>query len=614
MTFQSAPSGLMPPKAPLAMPAQDLSRAMRDPEAPPSSSQTPVIERLFLFSFALLASAGLAFAFLDWFQSGGLNALEIAVMLLGTFTFFWIALSVSMAILGCLPRRRAAQSGPAKPLDTALLLPIFGEDTATLQRNVSAMLEDLRRRAGPHAFTLFILSDTRDPHAAEAELRMARALRKAHPSQQIHYRRRPENTRYKAGNIEEWVTSHGAAFEAMLVLDADSVMSAAAINALADALSRAPSVGLIQSVPRLIGGETLFARMQQFANTVYGTTLARGLARWVGGEANYWGHNAIMRTRAFAACAGLPDLPGRRPFGGVVLSHDFVEAALIRRAGWKVEFLTDITESYETTPASPIAHILRDRRWCQGNLQHLRIVGSAGLNWVSRMHMIQGAMAYLASLLWFSLLVLWVAIGLQEQAEPVTYFDAANPLYVAWPVMDQVAKLLILLLVYGMLIAPKLIGALHFWARDPSLCSAGGPLSFWASWVVELVVSVLLAPLMMIQHMGAVLRSLAGIDTGWKPKSDNRLTWITFFRFHVVEILAGSAMIWFFVGGYLGPWLMPVGACLLAAPLISAALSRCYVWANHLFLTPQETAPPRVLGGAARAESPALEPSKPAIA
>ena len=131
------------------------------------------------------------------------------------------------------------------------------------------------------------------------------------------------------------------------------------------------TLGILQTAPQLIGAATPLARVQQFASRVYGPVLARGLRAWFGNAGNYWGHNAIIRTRAFADCAGLPELPGKPPFGGLILSHDFVEAALVRRGGYAVRMADDLTGSYEQAPPNLIELAARDRRWCQGNLQHI---------------------------------------------------------------------------------------------------------------------------------------------------------------------------------------------------------------------------------------------------
>ncbi|MFW8695133.1 glycosyltransferase, partial [Mesorhizobium japonicum] len=150
------------------------------------------------------------------------------------------------------------------------------------------------------------------------------------------YRRRTDNAERKVGNLSEWIRRFGAAYENMIVLDADSTMAGETLLRMVDAMERNPGVGMIQTAPVIIKARTIFARVSQYSVRLYGRVAAAGLAYWTGSESSYWGHNAIIRTRAFAACCGLPSLKGKKPFGGHILSHDVVEAALIRRAGWAV--------------------------------------------------------------------------------------------------------------------------------------------------------------------------------------------------------------------------------------------------------------------------------------
>ncbi len=193
------------------------------------------------------------------------------------------------------------------------------------------------------AFDWFFLSDTTDPDIWIAEERAFVALRgRLGPQARIYYRHRPKNTARKAGNIADFVTRWGGAYEQMVVLDADSLMTGRAIVTLAAAMEADPDAGIIQTLPLIINRNTLFARVQQFAARIYGPIIADGLSCWMGRDGNYWGHNAIIRTAAFAAHCGLPHLSGKPPLGGHVLSHDFVEAALIRRAGYSVYMLPSL--------------------------------------------------------------------------------------------------------------------------------------------------------------------------------------------------------------------------------------------------------------------------------
>jgi membrane glycosyltransferase len=294
-------------------------------------------------------------------------------------------------------------------MNVALLIPVYNEKTSDVFGNALAMIEDLKRTAGTtHRYTLFILSDTRDDAIAAQEVQAIAELRAIFPDgPKIYYRRRAENTDHKTGNLADWIENWGGAYEAMLILDADSLMSGAAILTLTDELSADPSAGLIQSFPQIIGARSLYGWIQQFSSSVYGSLLSEGLARWSDREGNFWGHNAIVRTQAFAACAGLPHVRSIRSKNAAILSHDFIEASLLRRAGWAVRFLPRLKGSYEEAPQTLIDFILRDRRWCSGNLQHLRLLRSSGFHAMSRFHLFHGAVAYLTSPAWFALLLFW---------------------------------------------------------------------------------------------------------------------------------------------------------------------------------------------------------------
>jgi membrane glycosyltransferase len=324
-------------------------------------------------------------------------------------------------------------------------------------------------------------------------------------------------------------------------------------------------------------GRTLWQRLQEFSNQVYGITLARGFASWAGTEANFLGHNALVRTSAFADCAGLPKLPGRRPMGGVILSHDFVEAALIRRAGWTVRMVTAPKGSFEDTPETTVGYIRRDRRWCQGNMQHLRIMFAAGLHPVSRFHMMQGAMAYLASLTWAALLVLWVVVGDNSTPSPFRYFTMENPLLPIWPEIPLLSQAMLAAAILLTLLFPKMIGAIDYVRRNG--LTWGQVLPFFASMWAELIVSILCAPMMMVQHVRAVLRTFAGFDTGWVPHANGMPRFSDLLRFHAVETTLGVAMIGAAIAGWLSLWLMPIAVCLLlAAPTARFLAQDAQTW------------------------------------
>ncbi|MEJ6389394.1 glucans biosynthesis glucosyltransferase MdoH [Gymnodinialimonas ulvae] len=569
----------MPPHAPLAHPVQDLRAPYTDKAAPGIAHTRAWMWRLATFIPAFATTLALVAAFTDWFAMGGLNGFEIALVTLIALTFFWISLSVSTVTIGVARlalSRPATAPKPGPAMDVALLVPCYNEVPWDVFGNACAMLEELDAHPTGHRYTLFILSDTRDAATAEQELRAFATLRARLPDHiRLHYRRRAMNTDRKVGNLADWVENWGGAHDAMLVLDADSLMSGAAIVALTDELSTDASAGLIQSVPQLFGAETVFARVQQFASTIYGAGLAEGLATWSDREGNYWGHNAIIRTAAFASCAGLPKI---RPLmgrgtgkGALILSHDFVEAGLLRRAGWGVRFSPRIKGSYEEVPATLIDYVIRDQRWCQGNLQHLKLLASRGFHGVSRFHLFHGAISYLLSPMWFALLMVWALIGTGTEQNVIRYFSGLNP-QVQWPEMTVVHSSALLVFMYGMLLAPKALGAAAVGSIGVRIAELGGPIRFAASFVSELILSILYAPILMVQQTLAVLRTTLGLRVDWKPqtRAAGKYSVWSMLKFHWLETVAGIGLIAGMGAGIVSFWLLPIAVSLAMAVPLSA--------------------------------------------
>ncbi len=556
------------PEPALAMPDQSFSAGFTDPEAPGIRTDRKTrCPRALVLLGPLGVTLALGWIGLGWFALDGLSLAEGALVAVSVFAFYWVVLSVGTALLGLFWQAQP-QAEALHGLSVAILLPMYGETAGTTIGNAVALLGGLKGK-GRHRFSLHVLSDTRDPAAAQEERAVIAAARNAHPGLAISYRRRDANTDYKSGNIRDWLTNFGHEHEAMLVLDADSVMGPQSVLLMADRMATEPGLGLIQTIARVAHGRTCWQRLQSFASEVYGANLGRGFALWTGAEGNFMGHNALVRTRAFAASAGLPHLPGRAPRGGVILSHDFVEAALIRRAGWGVRMLPDASESFEDTPETLLGYLRRDRRWCQGNMQHLRILAVPGLHPVSRFHLLQGAMAYLASVWWLALLMLWALMG---QSGTVPDIFAANPYMPKWPDLPAVTQSALMLIVGLMLLGPKLMGvAAH--VRDRGLPLAQVP-GFAASVLVEVALSVLVAPALMVQQVRAVLRTLAGFDGGWTPHLAGHPTLIMLLRFHAVETLIGLALLALAAAGQLTSWLLPIAVCLCLTVPLSWLLQR----------------------------------------
>lgn len=551
--------------APLAMPDQDLRAPFHDPAAPDirSGSVTLALRALVLLP-PLGVTLALGWLSLGWFAlDGRLTVAEGLLVAVTVFAFYWVVLSVATACAG-LFWRPAPQAAALRGLQVAILLPMYGEEAEGTINPAVRLLADLS--AGTrHRFSLHVLSDSRDPAAVRREEAAMAAARRIHPGLTILHRHRAENRDYKSGNIRDWVRTDGHAYEAMLVLDADSVMGPATVLRLADAMAADPRLGLIQTIPRVLPGDTLWQSLQSFASEVYGTNLGRGFAMWTGADANFLGHNALLRTRAFAASAGLPHLPGPAPRGGVILSHDFVEAALMRRAGWGVKMLPEAEESFEATPETLVGYLRRDRRWCQGNMQHLRLIGAPGLHPMSRFHLLQGAMAYLASVWWMALLVLWALPG---QGGAMPDFFAASPFMPSWPTLPPVTQGALAGLVVAMLLAPKVLGIAAY-LRENGMTRDRAP-GFAGMVLAELVLSALMAPMLMVHQVRAVVRTLAGFDGGWLPHVQGRPDLATLARFHATETLIGAGLLALAIAGHLSPWLLPVAVSLVAAVPLAA--------------------------------------------
>ena len=578
----------MPLRAPLAMPEQDFSAAPQ--AAPHVQDKRDPLWRIAVFVPALVTTALMIWAFYGLFETAGMTTLEYFLLTLIGMTFVWVTLAVSTVTVGLVGRLETSkETTEAEPMDVALLVPVYNETPWDVFGNAEAMLNDLAHQTGGHNYTLFVLSDTRDDAIAAQEWQAFEALQATAPFP-VHYRRRDDNTDRKVGNLLDWVTGWGAAYEAMLVLDADSLMTGRAIDRLACELAADPRSGLIQSCPQLIGAGTLFASMQQFSNVAYGWLLAEGLAHWARTEGNYWGHNAIIRTRAFASSAGLPHLRSLTGRKDLILSHDFVEASLLRRAGWRVRFLPRVSGSFEETPGTLIDYVLRDNRWCRGNLQHLRLLATRGLHPVSRFHLFQGAAAYLMSPAWFVLLVFWALLGRDAETNVISYFNEANPLFPNWPpAMTHIDSSIFLVVMYAMLLAPKITSAGIIIAHAKAVKLFGGRRSFLVAVLLELVLSVAYAPIMMIQQTRAVLRALFGRGSGWQPQQRTARAYplTTLIKFHWVETLLGALLVVGLSAGLISWWLLPIMvSLLLAVPLsaLSATTSRVLRLDNPLTL------------------------------
>jgi membrane glycosyltransferase len=537
-------------------------------------------------------------------------------LLVGFFAvlFGWISIGFWTAVAGFLvlltgrdrhaPRAAPGFPGAVEPVRTAIAMPICEEPVERCFAGLQALERSLERLPGGHpgmTFDLFVLSDTADPgrqiDEEEAWFEWWRRSRRA------FYRRRRVRLARKAGNIADFLRRWGRRYEYLVVLDADSVMSGAAVVELVRRMHANPEVGILQTAPASFGRRTAFARLQQFASAVYGPLFNAGLHFWQLGQGAYWGHNAILRTRAFMAACGLPHLPGKPPLGGEILSHDFVEAALMGRAGFSIWLAYDLAGSWEEPTASLLEEMKRDRRWCQGNLQHLKLLHAEYFSSAHRALFVSGALSYGSALLWFAFLCASTMEAVCDVFVEPDYFPAGRSLFPQWPVWHVEWALWLLAATGVLLFAPKLLAALHVVFSNARARSFGGAGRLLLGVALETAAAALFAPVRMAFHTRFVLATLARRTTGWRSpvRADDETRWSDALRYHGFDTLVGCA--WGGAIYALNPtyfwWLLPVvGALALSIPLsvfssrvrVGDAFARLGIW-----LTPVDLDPPQEL-------------------
>jgi membrane glycosyltransferase len=600
---QRAPSGGMPPEEPLRMPEQDLRHKPLRRERRGSSAAV-LYARFILVAVTVGVTTYGVYQMLQAVRFANMTLLQGLMIFFFAISLGWIAFAAGSVLAGASKRREPHMSSDANASLTALVMPIYNEDPVRTTSALQAMAEALERLGAHRNFEIVILSDSTNADSWIRETLGVDRLRSSLlPIMPVWYRRRWQNIARKSGNIEDFVSRWGARYDHMIVLDADSLIDAPTLQHLVRAMQSDPDLGILQTAPQLIGANTFFGRLQQFAACVYGPVITRGLGAWSGDSGNYWGHNAIIRMTAFAEQCGLPQLKGRKPFGGFVLSHDFVEAALMRRAGWKVRMATDCGGSWEESPPSLIDIAIRDRRWAQGNLQHMKIIGSAGLSFASRMHLGVGIMSYLSSPLWLVMIGIGFALAVQSHLIRPEYFNHDFQLFPTWPRFD--VELMMTLFWFSMvvLLIPKMLGLIRALLSSRIRRGSGGVIGIAASFVLEVVLSALYAPILMLIQCRHVFEVFMGRDSGWKPqrRDSGGTTWSDAWHYHKRHMLLScmTAVIVWFLSPPLLAWLSPaLLGLLLAVPLSRASGSESlgrFLSKLALLRTPEEWQAPALV-------------------
>lgn len=569
--------------------------------------------RVLYFTLVGLTTLAGAFLMTDIVRANGATMIEIMILLLFTITFSLIASYFWTAVIGLLIRLFARDPlayaapilhrlDPAMPITarTAVIMPIYNEDPERVFAGIESSYRSLAATGELGQFEFFILSDTTRAEVGEEELHRWQGLcDKLDAHDRLRYRRRSANKGRKVGNIADFCERWGAQFEYMIVLDADSVMAGATMLRLVRLMQASPRVGLIQTVPLPVNQETLFARLIQFGSRLSSELLSTGQSFWLQSEGNYYGHNAIIRIQPFMEHCNLPVLSGNGPLGGEILSHDFVEAAFLRRAGWQVWDLPDGSGSFEEMPSNILDYVKRDRRWCQGNLQHMRLLFSRGLHPISRIHFLRGMLSYVSSPLWLLMMGLGLVQIIQQATAEIDYFAPGYNLFPVWPVIKTAEAVSLFVVTILMLLTPKFLAAILVLSDPKQRAAFGGSVALCAGLLLEIVFSTLLAPVMMVFHTLFVVFIVAGYAVSWNPqvRGNRGLSISEALRHHWMQLALGlcvGMLVLEYVPDHIW-WLSPVLAGLVLSAPLAVTSSRAEVgrwllrW--HLLATPEETQP-----------------------
>ncbi|MDZ3994144.1 glucans biosynthesis glucosyltransferase MdoH [Pseudomonas sp. Teo4] len=540
-------------------------------------------------------------------------ALQTSILILFGILFCWVSAGFWTALMGFLElltgRDKYKISGssagnePIAPeARTALVMPICNEDVPRVFAGLRATFESVAASGNLDRFDFFVLSDTNDTDIAVAEQQAwLDVCRETKGFGRIFYRRRRRRVKRKSGNLDDFCRRWGGDYKYMVVLDADSVMSGECLSSLVRLMEANPDAGIIQTGPKASGMDTLYARLQQFATRVYGPLFTAGLHFWQLGESHYWGHNAIIRMKPFIEHCALAPLPGKGAFAGAILSHDFVEAALMRRAGWGVWIAYDLPGSYEELPPNLLDELKRDRRWCHGNLMNFRLFLVKGMHPVHRAVFLTGVMSYLSAPLWFLFLVLSTALLATNTLMEPQYFIEPYQLYPLWPQWHPEKAVALFSTTIVLLFLPKLLSVILIWAKGAT--EYGGRIKVTLSMLMEMLFSMLLAPVRMIFHTRFVLAAFLGWAATWNSpqRDDDSTPWSEAARRHGPQTLLGIA--WAALVAWLNPsflwWLAPiVGSLVLSIPVsVISSRTRLGLAAKDekLFLIPEEYATPQEL-------------------
>ena len=519
------------------------------------------------------------FSFLDGliFALAFPSLVSIAISFCQALVAFVLNIAVKNPLEVACPILKLAKNNYSIKSKTAIVVPVYNEDLFKVSQRLGILLDQLK----PYSklFEVFILSDTRDIAACAKEKTIVGRMRvKYGPSLNIRYRRRKENTGRKAGNIMEFCKRWGTQFEQMLVLDADSTMRSDTVIQLVKIMDQSPQIGILQTTCLVRSAKTPFSKMARMGHELAGNLLSTGACFWQQGSANYFGHNALIRLLPFLEYCQLPILPGSGPLSGEILSHDFVEAAFIRRAGFEVWSIPTYEGSYEEMPQNIVDYIKRDFRWCQGNFQHGKLLMQKNLHISSRFHFTMGISSYLSNLLWLFLIIISLYRYSYTAIVGQKYFTTDYQLFPTWPEVKTSEALALFIGTMILLATPKIFGAVLVLSSNSEVKKYGGRLRLLINLFLELVTSSLMAPTTMIYLSRFIFRLLSGKGVAWTtqqrdPKGLRISEAIFSLKYQLLTCAIFASLIFYLVPEQIG-WFAPIVLGLFLSPLLVSLGSR----------------------------------------
>jgi membrane glycosyltransferase len=442
-------------------------------------------------------------------------------------------------------------------IKTAVFMTLRNEDATRAIERFKIVADSIERTGEGGAFSYFVLSDSNDAAVGAAEERAVTAWQAAAAApERIVYRRRSNNVGYKAGNVRDFCARWGDQFGLMLPLDADSLMAGAEIVRLVRIMQAHPKIGILQSLVVGMPSQSAFARIFQFGMRHGMRAYTMGQAWWVGECGPFWGHNALVRVQPFYEHCDLPVLPGTPPLGGHVLSHDQVEATLMRRAGYEVRVLPQEVGSWEENPPTMLEFARRDVRWCQGNMQYLKLLDLPGLYPMSRFQLVWAILMFVGIPAWTLMIALLPAAAWQAQTIPEFPTAAAKALYITY---------------FIMYLMPKIAGLVDAVLGQGGVARYGGWLRFLFSAAIELVFSFLQGAVSTIRTTIFMLGLVVGKSVVWggQLRDAQGLSWAQGARHLWPQTLFGvivcGALLW--IAPTVLVWSLPLTAgYLLAIP------------------------------------------------